>query len=91
MSKYGFNFPENIRKTYLFDMEENWYLPLLAKQKNLSLQSIKRSNFGQYNMAVNYLTSVLEEAAAINKVAVYNIDHMAQIRFKGKDAANLLN
>jgi aminomethyltransferase len=55
------------------------------------MQSVKRNNFGQYAMAVNYLTSVLEEAAAINKVAVYNIDHMAQLRFWGKDVVKLLN
>lgn len=91
MSKYGFDFPHSIRKTFLYELEENWYLPLLAERKGLPLQSIKRSNFGQYDMAVNYLTSVLEEAAAVNKVAIYNIDHMAQIRFKGKDSARLLN
>ncbi|MCK9557434.1 MAG: aminomethyl transferase family protein [Candidatus Cloacimonetes bacterium] len=91
MKKYGFDFPKSIRKTFLYDLEENWYLPLLAQRKGLALQSVKRSNFGQYDMAVNYLTSVLEEAAAVNKVAIYNIDHMAQIRFKGKDSATLLN
>lgn len=91
MKKYGFDYPKSIRKTFLYDLEENWYLPLLAKHKGLKMRSIKRSNFGQYDMAVNYLTSVLEEAAAINKVAVYNIDHMAQIRFRGKDSENLLN
>jgi len=91
MKKYGFDFPKSIRKTFLFDLEENWYLPLLAERKGLPLQSVKRSNFGQYDMAVNYLTSVLEEAAAVNKVAIYNIDHMAQIRFKGRDSAALLN
>jgi aminomethyltransferase len=91
MKKYGFDFPQSIRKTFLFDLEENWYLPLLAKHKGLQLQSVKRSNFGQYDMAVNYLTSVLEEAAAVNKVAVYNIDHMAQIRFWGQDVEALLN
>jgi aminomethyltransferase len=91
MTKYGFDFPKSIRKTFLTDLEDNWYLPLLAERKNLPMQGIKRSNFGQYDMAVNYLTSVLEEAAAINKVAIYNIDHMAQLRFTGKDAAMLLN
>jgi aminomethyltransferase len=91
MSKYGFDFPKSIRKTFLFDLEENWYLPLLAERKGLPIQSVKRSNFGEYDMAVNYLTSVLEEAAAVNKVAIYNIDHMAQIRFWGKDTAKLLN
>lgn len=91
MKKYGFDFPKSLRKTFLFDLEENWYLPLYAERKGIPLQSIKRSNFGQYNMAVNYLSSVLEESAAVNKVAVYNIDHMAQIRVWGKDAAALLN
>ncbi|HRX76426.1 MAG: aminomethyl transferase family protein [Candidatus Cloacimonetes bacterium] len=91
MKTYGFDFPTEIRKTYLYDLEENWYLPLLAKLKNIPVQSVKRSNFGQYDMAVNYLTSVLEEAAAVNKVAIYNIDHMAQLRFWGKDAAALLH
>jgi aminomethyltransferase len=33
----------------------------------------------------------LEEAVAINKVAIYNIDHMAQVVFEGKDARMLLN
>ncbi len=91
MNKLGFDFPTEIRKTFLYELEENWYLPLLAERKGLPLQSVKRSNFGEYDMAVNYLTSVLEEAAAVNKVAIYNIDHMAQIRFSGKDAATLLN
>ncbi len=91
MTKYGFDFPSSIRKTFVNDLEDNWYIPLLSEKKGIPIQSIKRSNFGQYSMAVNYLTSVLEEASAINKVAIYNIDHMAQIRFWGKDAANLLN
>jgi aminomethyltransferase len=34
---------------------------------------------------------VLEEAAAINKVAVYNIDHMTQLLFYGPDVVALLN
>ena len=42
-------------------------------------------------MAVNYLTSVLEEARAIEKVAIFNIDHMAQIQFTGKDVVTLLD
>jgi aminomethyltransferase len=42
-------------------------------------------------MAVNYLTSVLEEAKAIEKVAIFNIDHMAQLQFSGKDAVALLD
>jgi len=83
MNALGFKFPIQERKTALYNLEENWYLPLLAEKRGLSLQNIKRSNFGQYSMAVNYLTSVLEEAAAINKVAVYNIDHMAQLYFYG--------
>jgi len=91
MTNLGFNFPSQLRKTFLYDLEENWYLPLLSKLKNIPNQSIKRNNFGQYDMAVNYLTSVLEEAAAINKVAVYNIDHMAQLRFWGKNVVALLN
>ncbi|MDD2229490.1 MAG: aminomethyl transferase family protein [Candidatus Cloacimonetes bacterium] len=91
MTSLGFKFPSELRKTFLYDLEENWYLPLLSKLKNIPIQSVKRNNFGQYAMAVNYLTSVLEEAAAINKVAVYNIDHMAQLRFWGKDVVALLN
>ncbi|GAB1366827.1 hypothetical protein MASR1M36_16980 [Candidatus Cloacimonadaceae bacterium] len=91
MTKLGFKFPAEQRKTALYELEENWYLPYLAQQNGLPMQSVKRNNFGQYAMAVNYLTSVLEEAAAINKVAVYNIDHMAQLRFWGKDVVKLLN
>lgn len=91
MRKCGFDLPAKPRRTFLHDLEENWYLPLLAERKGLPAGSIKRSNFGQYDMAVNYLTSVLDEAAAIEKVAVYNIDHMAQIRFWGKDAAAVLD
>lgn len=91
MAKLGFDFPAVPRRTFLYELEETWYLPLLANKKGLPLQEIKRSNFGEYNMAVNYLTSVLEEAAAVNTLAVYNIDHMAQIRFWGKDAPALLD
>jgi len=91
MHKYGKSIPLNPRATFIQDMEENWYQPLLSDKFNLTLQPIKRSNFGQYMMAVNYLTSIMEEAEAINKVAIYNIDHMAQVRFWGKDAAQLLN
>lgn len=91
MSKLGFDFPADIRATFLYDLEENWYNPLLAAKLGTSPQATKRSNFGEYNMAVNYQTSVLEEAAAVNKVAVYNIDHMAQLRFWGKDVAVVLN
>jgi aminomethyltransferase len=72
-------------------LEDTWYQNLLANKLGISPQNIKRSNFGQYNMAVNYLTSVLEEAKAINNVAIYNIDHMAQIVFSGKDAEALLH
>ncbi|MBW6514012.1 MAG: aminomethyltransferase family protein [Candidatus Syntrophosphaera sp.] len=91
MSKLGFDFPTVPRHTFLFDLEENWYLPLLAQKKGIPIQPIKRSNFGEYEMAVNYLTSVLEEAAAVQKLAIYNIDHMAQIRFSGQDAPALLD
>jgi len=91
MQKYGFDLPSQPRKTFLHELEEQWYLPLLAQRKGIPLSSIKRSNFGQYDMAVNYLSSVLDEAAAVNKVAIYNIDHMAQIRFWGKDCAAVLD
>jgi len=91
MSIFGFKMPENPRKTFITDVEESWYLPLLSKHLNIPVQPIKRNNFGQYDMTVNYLTSVLEEAKAVNKVAIYNIDHMAQIVFNGKDAAALLD
>ncbi len=90
MEKVGKSFPKEPRKTALFELEE-WYQHLLAKRFNREYKPIKRSNFGEYNMAVNYLTSVLEEAAAINKVAVFNIDHMAQIHFTGADAEKLLD
>ncbi|MDD4310090.1 MAG: aminomethyl transferase family protein, partial [Candidatus Cloacimonetes bacterium] len=91
MNAIGCKLPPQQRNTFLYDLEENWYLPLLAERFKLPLQSIKRNNFGEYAMAVNYLTSVLEEAAAINKVAVYNIDHMAQLKFWGNDVVALLN
>jgi len=91
MSKIGFDFPAQPRKTILSDVEEQWYMPFLAKKLNRKMTSMKRSNFGQYDMAVNYLTSVMEEAKAVEKVAVYNIDHMAQIRFTGKDSVALLD
>lgn len=91
MNTLGFKFPSEQRNTFIYDLEENWYLPLLAKHHQLPLQSIKRNNFGQYAMAVSYLTSVLEEATAVNKVAIYNIDHMAQLKFWGKDVVALLN
>lgn len=91
MKKLGIDFPKELRRTFLFDLEQEWYLPLLAKHKGIEVQPVKRSNFGEYDMAVNYLTSVLEESAAVNKVAVYNIDHMAQILFSGADAEALLD
>jgi aminomethyltransferase len=90
MKNYGFEFPDDPRRTALFDVEE-WYQNLLAGRLNRSYEAIKRSNFGEYNMAVNYLTSVLEEAKAIEKVAIFNIDHMAQLQFSGKDAVALLD
>jgi aminomethyltransferase len=91
MKKIGFDFPKKPRNTILKETEENWYLNLLKEKKNINPQPIKRSNFGQYNMAVNYSTSVLEESKAVNNIAIYNIDHMAQVEFKGKDAGKLLN
>ncbi len=90
MKNYGFEFPDDPRRTALFDVEE-WYQNLLVERLNRSYEAIKRSNFGEYDMAVNYLTSVLEEAKAIEKVAIFNIDHMAQLRFSGKDAVALLD
>ncbi len=91
MYHYGLAFPSQPRKTILSDLEDNWYASLLNKKKGIEVQSIKRSNFGQYMMAVNYTTSIMEEALAVNKVAIYNIDHMAQIKFWGKDSASLLH
>lgn len=88
--KIGFNFPTEIRKTALAEVE-NWYQKLLSQRLDRPYEEIKRSNFGEYAMAVNYLTSVLEEAKAIEKVAVFNIDHMAQIQFTGPDSMALLN
>jgi aminomethyltransferase len=90
MTKAGIPFPDKPRKTALYEAE-NWYQNVLAARLERQVETIKRSNFGEYEMAVNYLTSVLEESKAIEKVAVYNIDHMAQIQFTGKDAAALLN
>jgi len=91
MHKYGFDIPDRPRDTYIKELEDLWYNPLLSAKFGIPIQPIKRNNFGQYDMAVNYLTSVLEESKAINKVAIYNIDHMAQIVFSGKDSATLLN
>ncbi len=90
MTKIGHDFPENPRKTLLHEAEE-WYQNLLVERLDRPYQNIQRSNFGQYDMAIHYLTSVLEEAKAIEKVAVFNIDHMAQIEFSGKDACTLLH
>lgn len=89
MATYGEKFPEKIRNTALLAAEE-WYQNLLSERLGRPYSPIQRSNFGQYDMAVHYLTSVLEEAKAVNKVAVFNIDHMAQIKFYGKDAYTLL-
>jgi aminomethyltransferase len=91
MNKIGFDFPEQPRKTILTDVEDNWYMPLLAKKLGRDLVPAKKSNFGQYDMAVNYITSVIEESKAVEKVAIYNIDHMAQIKFEGKDVVALLD
>ncbi|MCD4828461.1 MAG: aminomethyl transferase family protein [Candidatus Cloacimonetes bacterium] len=90
MNSVGIPFPATPRKTALFEVED-WYQRLLAQRLDRPYAPIKRSNFGQYDMAVNYITSVLEEARAINKLAIFNIDHMAQIRFTGPDAAALLD
>ena len=90
MKDIGFEFPPEPRTTVLFETEK-WYQKMLAEKLNRPEESIKLSNFGQYNMAVNYVTSVLEEAKAIEKVAIFNIDHMAQIQFSGKDAVKLLD
>jgi len=90
MNKIGINFPETSRKTALQDAED-WYQKVLSERFNRDYSSIKTSNFGEYEMAVNYLTSVLEEAKAVEKVAIFNIDHMAQIQFTGSDAVTLLD
>jgi aminomethyltransferase len=90
MTTYSVRFPKQPRNTALLNAEE-WYQNLLVERLNRPYSPIQRSNFGQYDMAVHYLTSVLEEAKAVNKVAVFNIDHMAQIHFYGKDAAILLH
>ncbi len=90
MKKIGFSLPKESRKTALYEIED-WYQHLLAEKLNRSYEPIKRNDFGNYAMAVNYITSVTEEAAAVNKVAVFNIDHMAQIRVAGKDAVKLLD
>jgi len=90
MEKIGYDFPEVPRKTALYEAEK-WYQKLMAEKLNRPFEPIKLSNFGEYDMAVNYITSILEEAKAVEKVAIFNIDHMAQIQFSGKDAAELLD
>jgi len=90
MKKIGFEFPKEPRKTALWEAEQ-WYQKKLSEALDREYEPIKTSNFGQYDMAVNYITSVLEESLAINKVAVFNIDHMAQIEFCGNDAETLLD
>ncbi len=60
MNSLGFKFPVQERKTALYNLEEEWYLPFI-KTSRYSNAKIKPGNFGQYSMAVNYLTSVLEE------------------------------
>lgn len=90
MGNIEHKFPEKPRNTALVNAEE-WYQQMLVKKLGKPYKPIKRNNFGEYNMAVNYLTSVMEESKAVNKVAVYNIDHMAQIQFIGKDVCNLLD
>ena len=90
MPIYGLKQPEHPRHTALHEAEE-WYQNLLSERLGIAYSPIQRSNFGNYDMAVHYLTSVLEEAKSIEKVSVFNIDHMAQIKFTGKDAAILLD
>lgn len=90
MATYGFDFPVKPRHTALWTAEE-WYQKLLAERLDRPYEPLKTSNFGEYEMAVNYITSVLEEAKAIDKVSIFNIDHMAQIQFTGKDAVTLLD
>ena len=90
MVKLGIEYPINPRRTALWDAEE-WYQRHLSERLNKTYEPIQRSDFGRYDMAVHYLTTIFEEAKAVEKVAVYNIDHMAQINFTGKDAAGLLN
>ncbi|MBT4331983.1 MAG: aminomethyl transferase family protein [Candidatus Cloacimonetes bacterium] len=90
MKKIGYDFPEIPRKTALHNVEE-WYQKLLSERLNRDYSPLKTSNFGEYEMAVNYLTSILEEAKAVEKVAIFNIDHMAQIQFTGSNAVSLLD
>ena len=90
MVKQGFDFPDQPRQTAVVEVEE-WYQHHLAERLGREYTPIRRSNFGEYAMAVNYLTNVLEEAKAIEKLSIFNIDHMAQLEFKGNDAALLLD
>ena len=90
MKKIGYDFPEIPRKTALHNIEE-WYQKLLSERLNRDYSPLKTSNFGEYEMAVNYLTSILEEAKAVERVAIFNIDHMAQIQFTGSNAVSLLD
>ena len=89
MAKIGFDYPREPRKTALYSAEE-WYQNFLAQKLGRTYEPVKRNNFGEYSMPVNFLTSVIEESQAVNKVAVFNIDHMAQIKVKGRNAAKLL-
>jgi aminomethyltransferase len=90
MVKQGYDFPSQPRQTAVSEVEE-WYQHLLAERMGREYAPIRRNNFGEYDMAVNYLTTVLEEAAAIEKLSIFNIDHMAQLDFCGKDAVLLLD
>jgi len=90
MVKQGFDFPEQPRQTAVAEVEE-WYQHHLAERLGREYSPIRRSNFGEFDMAINYLTNVLEEAKAIDKLSIFNIDHMAQLEFKGSDAALLLD
>lgn len=90
MVKQGFDFPEQPRQTAVAEVEE-WYQHHLAERLGREYAPIRRSNFGEYAMAINYLTNVLEEARSIEKLSIFNIDHMAQLEFKGSDAVKLLD
>ena len=90
MKKIGYDYPKEARKTALHEAEE-WYQNFLASKLNRPYEPIKRSNFGEYAMAINFLTSVMEEAKAINRVAVFNIDHMSQLLIEGQSATELLD
>jgi aminomethyltransferase len=90
MNNIGHKAPLFPRQTALFDAEE-WYQQLLSKRLGKPYMPIVRNTFGYYNMATNYLSGIIAEAQAIERVAIFNIDHMAQIYFTGKDAGNLLD